>query len=120
MPMRRGTRHDRLGFSVGDYAHQTAQRIAAPRQARADRSDRNADYLRCSLVAHAFQTDEQNDHALLLRQFGERAVKVAQFEALALVGGAAQRRLGLAHFDRGALAYAAANLVDMLVMKDRE
>ena len=113
-------RHDRLGLAVGDDAHQPAQRLAAARQARADGADRDAHHLGDLLVAHPFETDEQDHRALLLGQPGEGAVEVAQFERAALIRGSGQRRLGFVDRDRRAFTHRAADLIDVLVVQDGE
>jgi len=60
------------------------------------------------LVAHPLQADQKNDRALFVRQLGDGAFEIAQFEALALVRRLGKHRLGFAQARPRALAHRAA------------
>ena len=120
VPRGAGLGHDVLGAAVGDLADQPAQRVAAARQARADRAHRHVEHLGHVLVAHAFEPDQQDHLALLLGKLGQRAVEVAQFEPSVLARRLGQQWLGFTQFDGRALAHGAANAVDVLIMENCE
>ena len=59
-------------------AHQTAQRVTAARQSRANRAYRDTENLCRGLVRHSFEPDEQDHFALLPGQARERLLELAE------------------------------------------
>ena len=97
--------------------HQLSQCRATAREARAYRADRYADDCSDIGIGHAFESDEQDDLALLDQQLAQRAFQVAQLKRCF---GVARRRMVVVELvDRMADAAARhrpAHVIDMLVM----
>ena len=67
---------------------------------------------------HAFETDKQDRLPLLLGQKGDRAFKIAQFERDYRGGGNGKNRSQLIDRAFGPFTQGAAQVVDVLVMKN--
>src|SRR5579883_619015 len=106
--------------TLGPHAHELAQHLPAARQARAYGADGNVEHRGDLLVPHAFQSDQEENRALLLRQLGDGAFEIAELEPLALVRRRSQRRLAVGEADSRTFAYRAAHMIDVLVVEDGE
>src|SRR5437764_4320690 len=102
------------------HIHQAAQLVSAARQPRADSADRYAEDFGHLLVAHALETDEQDDLALLLRQPRHGGLQIAQLQHGDGIGLHGQHRRHFFDGDIDALAHRAPDVVDMLIVQDRE
>src|SRR5438477_12367360 len=83
------------------------------RDPRPDGADRNRQDLRCLVVAHTFEADQQDHPALEFRQFPDRSLDIEERARLGLCkckAPAGDDRVVL-------LAYQAADAVDMQVVK---
>ena len=100
--------------------HQTTQRVAAAGQARAHSTDRDAQDLCGCLVRHAFETDEQDDFALVAGETGECALEFAQLARGRRIRRGNERRRHLLDVDRCFFAHRAPDHVDVLIVHDGE
>jgi hypothetical protein len=102
------------------HIHQPAQHFAAAREARPDGADRNIEHDRNLLITHPFETNEQNDLPLLLGEKTDHPLEVAQLQRRLSTRRHGQDRHDVFQRDGNALPYRAADVVDVLVMEDRE
>lgn len=110
----------RLGRLNGINAHQAAQGVTSPRDARAHGAGRDTEDIGDLLIGEALHTDEKDRGSLLFGQPRKRPFEIAQFEAFVLIGRSAQCRLGVVDFDRSARAQVPPDLVDVLIVEDTE
>ena len=57
---------------------------------------------------------------LLFGKLGDRALEIAQFEPLSLLGRSGQQRFIIAQADGSALSHRPSNIVDVLIVQYRE
>ena len=103
-----------------DFAfQQRAQHLSGARDPRSHGANRHPQDLRCFVVAHAFEPDQQDYPALDLRQFFDRLLDIEKVEAGA--------RLGLRECKRRAgddllvlFAHQAADAIDIQVVEHSE
>jgi hypothetical protein len=100
-------------------AHQLAQLVAAAREARAHRADGYFEDRGHFLVRHAFEPDEKDYFALLRLQLAKRGFEVTQLQGRHYIRLNRQLR-GFAELDAAGFAHRAPDIVDMLIVQDRE
>ena len=97
-----------------------AQVLSRSRQARLHRADRDAEDVGGFLAAEPLDAGEQQDPLVVGRKAAEGALQVAHLQVLALPCGQAQQVIAVLERDLRALARAAARLVAIDVVQDRE
>src|SRR5437764_10060431 len=102
------------------HIHQAAQLVSAARQPRADCANGYAEDLGNLLVAHALKADEEDHLALLLRQPRDGGLQIAQLQDGDGIGLHGQHRRHFFDSDVDALAHRAPDIVDVLIVQDRE
>jgi hypothetical protein len=96
------------------------QALAAAGNSRTYRPDRGIHDSRGFGVIHAFQSDEQNYRALLLRQFGETPFQVAKLESCGLIGREDQTRVGFLQLEMIALPRISPHVADVRAIQNCE
>jgi hypothetical protein len=91
--------------------------LAPARKARPDRPNRDVENRGDLLVIHSFQSDEEDNRALLLGELGERALQVAELEPLTLLRRVDQQRFVLVQSDGAPLTGGSSDVVDILVVE---
>src|SRR5271167_5150709 len=92
--------------------------LAAAGNSRTYRPDRGIYDYRGFGVIHAFQSDEQNYRALLLRQFGETAFQIAKLEPRSLIGREHQTCIRFLQFDALAMPRVPPRVADVLAIQN--
>ncbi len=101
-------------------ADELAESLTPAGETRTNGSDRHIENSRNLLVAHALQTDEQDGGLLLFGKLCDRALEIAQFKPLSLLGWSSQQRFIIAQADGGALSDRSSNIIHVLIMQYRE
>jgi hypothetical protein len=102
------------------HVHQPPQLVTSPGQTRAHSADRHAEDRGDLVVTHPFEADEQDHLALFLRQLADRPFEIAQLQCGDRVGLDRQYRRYLFHRDTDPFAGRTPDVVDILVVQDRE
>ena len=100
--------------------HEPAERLSSAREPRHHRADGYAERRRRFLVTHAFEPDEQDRLAVVVRQHAQRAFQIPDVQAFFL--GRLRRQLVLHRIERHrhARGAAARDPVDVEVVENRE
>jgi len=109
-----------MGMPPGEESCEDTQAFATARYSRADSPDRDVYDRRGFVVSHPFQSNEEDCRPLLLRQFGEGALQIAELQTRNLIRRERRSRAVLLQFNTGSLARCPADETDMAIVQDGE
>jgi len=109
-----------MGMPPGEESCEDTQAFATARNSRADGPDWDVCDRRGFVVSHPFQSNEEDCRPLLLRQFGEGALQIAELQTRNLIRRERRPRTALLQFNTDSLARCPANKTDMAMVQDGE
>jgi len=107
----------RLGFLLREAVRKSAQRFSGARETRSNGPDRDVEHRGDLLVAHSFQSDQEDHRALGIGQLANCAFQIAQLEPPALLRGMGEQRLSFTQPDRCPFPHLSPDMIDVLIMK---